>query len=64
MEILRIGKQAVKVSLNREEATKYNILNNEELNENEIKEAFSCLLKEIKSKTDFSYSNKKLFTEN
>lgn len=63
MEILRIGKQAVKVSLNREEATKYNILNNEELNENEIKEAFSCLLKEIKSKTDFSYSNKKLFTE-
>ena len=63
MEILKIGKQAVKVSLNEAEANKYNILNNEALNEEEIKEGFSLLLKEIKSKTDFSYNNKKLFTE-
>ncbi len=63
MEILRIGKQAVKVSLNQEETIKYNILDSETLEENEIKEAFSLLLKEIKSKTDFSYNNKKLFTE-
>jgi negative regulator of genetic competence, sporulation and motility len=63
MEILKIGKQAVKVSLNEAEANRYNILNNEALNEEEIREGFSLLLKEIKSKTDFSYNNKKLFTE-
>lgn len=63
MEILRIGKQAVKVTLNEQEAIKYNISDNNQLSEEEIKESFSQLLKEIKLKADFAYSNKKLFTE-
>lgn len=63
MEILRIGKQAVKVTLNEQEAIKYNISDNNQLSEDEIKESFSKLLMEIKAKADFAYSNKKLFTE-
>ena len=63
MEILRIGKQAVKVTLSEQEAIKYNISENNQLSEDEIKESFTQLLKEIKLKADFAYSNKKLFTE-
>ena len=63
MEILKIGKQAVKVSLNVQETIKYKITTTEELSEAEIKENFSLLLNEIKKKTDFSYANKKIFTE-
>lgn len=63
MEILRIGKQAVKVFLNQDEAIKYKVSGNDELDEIEIKEVFSLLLTEIKKQTDFSYANKKIFTE-
>lgn len=63
MEILQIGKQAVKVSLNKNEAVKYKVTLNDETNDEKVKEAFSLLLKEIKKETNFSYANKKIFTE-
>ena len=63
MEILQIGKQAVKVSLSKSEAMKYRVTLNDESTDEKVKEAFSLLLKDIKKETNFSYANKKIFTE-
>ncbi len=63
MEIVRIGKHTVKVSLNTEEAKEYSAASYENLNDVEIKEAFSKLLLKIKEKVDFSYAGRKIFTE-
>lgn len=63
MEILRIGKYAIKISLSNKEAKEYKLTDAEEYNDSEIKEAFSKLLDNAKSLTDFSYAGRKIFTE-
>lgn len=63
MEILRIGKHAIKISLNTDEAQEYKILDSEILDSDEIKEAFSRLLLKAKEAVDFSYAGRKIFTE-
>lgn len=63
MEILRIGKHAVKVSLTIEEASEYKAASYGELDNQEIKEAFSKLLLKVKERVDFSYAGKNIFTE-
>lgn len=63
MEILRIGKHAIKISLNTIEAKEYRILDSESLENDEIKEAFSKLLLKAKETVDFSYAGRKIFTE-
>ena len=40
MEILRIGKHAIKISLNIDETKEYRILDSDILEEDEIKESF------------------------
>lgn len=63
MEILRIGKHAIKITLNDEEAQEYKVLNAESSDERELKDAFSRLLSKAKELTDFSYAGRKIFTE-
>jgi len=63
MEILRIGKHAIKISLNTEEAQEYRIPECENINNEEIGEAFSRLLSKAKEAVDFSYAGRKIFTE-
>ncbi len=63
MEILRIGKYAIKISLSNTEAREYKLTNNEDCDDNEIKEAFSRLLDNAKDLADFSYTGRKIFTE-
>ena len=63
MEILRIGKHAIKISLNTNEAQEYKVLDSEALDNEEIREAFSRLLLKAKEKVDFSYAGRKIFTE-
>lgn len=63
MEILRIGKYAIKISLTNDESKEYKLQNAENYNDQELKEAFSRLLKEAKELVDFSYSGRKIFTE-
>lgn len=57
MEILRIGKHSVKITLDSCEATEYNIFDSE--NYTSIFE----LLNKVKEKIDFSYEDRKIFTE-
>lgn len=63
MEILRIGKYAIKISLSNKEARDYKLIDSEEYEDDEIKEAFSKLLDNAKSYTDFTYTGRKIFTE-
>jgi len=63
MEILRIGKYAIKISLSDAEAKEYKILECESLEEKEIKAAFAKLLKNTNEAVDFLYSGRKIFTE-
>jgi len=63
MNFLRIGKHAVKISLNSNEAQEYRILESMSLDSAEIKEAFSRLLNKAKETVDFSYAGRKIFTE-
>ena len=63
MEILRIGKHAIKISLSTDEAQEYKILNSDSLENEEIKESFSRLLSKAREKVDFSYAGRKIFTE-
>jgi hypothetical protein len=63
MEILRIGKYAVKVSLDTEEALNYKLLDKESKNENDIKLEIERLLEKVTEKIDFTYSGRRLFTE-
>ena len=63
MEILRIGKHAIKISLNIDETKEYRILDSDILEEDEIKESFSKLLLKAKETVDFSYAGRKIFTE-
>ena len=63
MEILRIGKHAIKISLNIDEAQEYKIAECENTGNEEIKEAFSRLLLKAKEAVDFSYAGRKIITE-
>ena len=63
MEILRIGKHAIKIALNKDETKEYKVLDSETLDNDEIKDAFSKLLSKAKEKVDFSYAGRKIFTE-
>ena len=63
MEILRIGKYAVKVSLDTEEALKYKLLSKEQINESDMKAEIERLLERVTEKIDFTYLGRKLFTE-
>ncbi len=63
MEILRIGKHAIKISLNIDEAQEYRVLDSESLEDEEIREAFSKLLLKARETVDFSYAGRKIFTE-
>ena len=63
MEILRIGKHAIKISLSHDESKEYKLQSSDNLNENEGKEAFLRLLNDAKNLVDFSYSGRKIFTE-
>ena len=63
MEILRIGKYAVKVSLDTEEALKYRLLSKEQINESDMKAEIERLLERVTEKIDFTYLGRKLFTE-
>ena len=63
MEILRIGKYAIKISLSDAEAKEYKILDCESAEEKEVKDAFSKLLKNAQESVDFLYSGRKIFTE-
>ena len=63
MEILRIGKYAIKISLSDTEAKEYKLTDSESCDEVEIKEAFSRLLDNARELADFSYAGRKIFTE-
>ena len=63
MEILRIGKYAIKISLSNKEAKDYKLIDSDKCKDNEIKEAFSKLLDNAKTYTDFTYLGRKIFTE-
>ena len=63
MEILRIGKYAIKISLSDREAKEYKLSNIDSCDETEAKEAFSKLLADAKEISDFSYVGRKIFTE-
>ncbi len=63
MEILRIGKYAIKISLSGKEAREYKIIDSEKYDDIEIKEAFARLLSTAKEISDFTYIGRKIFTE-
>lgn len=63
MEILRIGKHAIKISLNNDETQEYKILNSDDIDSEEIRESFARLLSKVKETVDFSYAGRKIFTE-
>ena len=63
MEILRIGKYAIKISLSGKEAKEYKIVDSDKYDDNEIKEAFARLLSNATERTDFTYTGRKIFTE-
>lgn len=63
MDILRIGKHAVKISLSMDEVQEYKILDSEEIESEEVRVAFSRLLLRAKEAVDFSYAGRKIFTE-
>ena len=63
MEILRIGKYAVKVSLDTEEASKYKLLSKDQVSEGDMKAEIEKLLERVTEKIDFTYLGRKLFTE-
>ena len=62
MEILRIGKFSLKISLNNVETEKYKLLTANEKND-ELNMHFLELLARAREKVDFSYEGRKLFTE-
>ena len=62
MEILRIGKFALKITLNAEETEKYKIFSDNDDSE-AIKSRFTLLLQNAKEKVDFSFEGRKIFTE-
>ena len=63
MEILRISKHAIRISLSTDEAKEYNISNEASLSDENIRFAFTKLLDKAQSEVDFSYSGRKIFTE-
>ncbi len=63
MEILRISKHAIRISLSTEEAKEYKILKDASLDDENIKFAFARLLDKAESEVDFSYAGRKIFTE-
>ncbi len=63
MEILRIGKYAVKVSLDTEEALRYKLLSKDSTSDCDMKVEIERLLEKVAKKIDFTYSGRKLFTE-
>ena len=63
MEILRIGKYTVKISLDNVEATEYKLLNRSSVNEDDMRQELERLLETVTKKIDFTYLGRKLFTE-
>ena len=63
MEILKISKYAIRISLTTDEIKEYNIPNDLSLADEDMKIAFTRLLDKAKSEVDFSYAGRKIFTE-
>lgn len=63
MDIIKIGTDSLKVTLEYEEALEYKLIEGNELGEREKKKLFCQILKEAKKKTGYAYEGGRIYAD-
>lgn len=63
MEIMKIGTDALKVTLEPKEAREFKLLEDRELTGKEVKEVFSIILKVARERLGYRYSGEKMYAD-